>query len=559
MRCRRPRRRARGARRAARPRPADPTHAIPTPISARQSVSPSSTASSFEGGTATSTTVVPATASEPRTPSSSRTSTLPAARLIAAVCSSISSGHPSRATSTRSGVATTAEGSGTASSIFLPASSPPSDVHHHTSRLRERPDLDGDLDDRPERPEGARREPVDVVARDALDRSRAAPHEPPVARDELASPRRCRASGPIRSRRGEEEAVAIVPPTVASSEASAGHSCPPSARTRPEVADPHPRFDDGQHLRGVVRDHAIETRRRELACRPRTGCPCLRGSCRRRSRPASRLRLPRRVPRGPLLRSRLDQIHVPSGMASSGVAGPRRIRPGSGHGEVPAARAVGQHLLRVHPAGRIERAPHARLGGEVVLREHERHEVALLQPDPVLAAERAAGVDAEPDDLLRRSEHALQHARLASVEGQQRMQVAVARVEHVGDGDALAPADRVDAGQDLDQLRARHHAVVEVVVRRDLGDRAERRLPALPEQGALFRRRRHPDRADPVRPPRPPRPHEPPRRRLPRSRPPRPAAPRPRRSGSPRARRLRPRGRSPDPSSRAPPARRPRR
>ena len=38
--------------------------------------------------------------------------------------------------------------------------------------------------------------------------------------------------GPIRSRRGEDDAVAIVPPTVASSEASAGHSCPPSASTR---------------------------------------------------------------------------------------------------------------------------------------------------------------------------------------------------------------------------------------------------------------------------------------------------------------------------------------
>jgi hypothetical protein len=141
---------------------------------------------------------------------------------------------------------------------------------------------------------------------------------------------------------------------------------------------------------------------------------------------------------------------------------------------VPRSLAVGQHLLRVHPPGGIERAPNARLRREVVVGEHERHEVPLLESDAMFARKRAPGVDAEPDDLLRRSEHALQHARLAPVERQEGVKVAVARVEHVGDGDALARADRVDAGQDLDQLRARHHGVVEVVVRRDLRDRPER-------------------------------------------------------------------------------------
>ena len=45
--------------------------------------------------------------------------------------------------------------------------------------------------------------------------------------------------------------------------------------------------------------------------------------------------------------------------------------------------------------------------------------------------------------------------------------------------------DRVDLAQHVDELGARDDRVVQVVVGRDPGDRAERRLAALPEQRAL--------------------------------------------------------------------------
>ena len=49
----------------------------------------------------------------------------------------------------------------------------------------------------------------------------------------------------------------------------------------------------------------------------------------------------------------------------------------------------------------------------------------------------------------------------------------------------LLGGDRVHLAQHLDEPRARHDRVVEVVVGRDAGDRAERRLAALPQQRAL--------------------------------------------------------------------------
>ena len=75
------------------------------------------------------------------------------------------------------------------------------------------------------------------------------------------------------------------------------------------------------------------------------------------------------------------------------------------------------------------------------------------------------------------------------------MQVAVAGVEDVDDDEVVLGRDRVDLAQHLEEPGAGHDRVVEVVVRLDAGDRAERRLATLPEQRALRRVGRDPDRA----------------------------------------------------------------
>ena len=67
----------------------------------------------------------------------------------------------------------------------------------------------------------------------------------------------------------------------------------------------------------------------------------------------------------------------------------------------------------------------------------------------------------------------------------QRVQVAVAGVEDVHRDERVRVGDLVDAPQHLDEAGARDDRVVQVVVGRDAGDRAERRLAALPQQRAL--------------------------------------------------------------------------
>ncbi len=185
---------------------------------------------------------------------------------------------------------------------------------HHTSCLRERPDLDGDLDDRPERPEGPRREPVHVVARDALDRPRAASNEPPITRHELdLDDGVAQGTHPESTRRGRRGGDRPADGRVVGG--IGGPFLPSFCEDALKVADPHPSLDDGQHLRGVVGDHAIETRRRELhidlarvafvSVGPAADDRDTRPAFARREQCLADLSL----------RSRLDQIHVPSGMA----------------------------------------------------------------------------------------------------------------------------------------------------------------------------------------------------------------------------------------------------
>ena len=160
------------------------------------------------------------------------------------------------------------------------------------------------------------------------------------------------------------------------------------------------------------------------------------------------------------------------------------VTPTGLRGYAPARRSAIPRAApcRVGGAVGIEHLVQARLRVEVVRREHPAHEIALLDADAVLARQHAAGFDRSQHDLLAGGVHLLEHAGLARVERQQRMEVAVAGVEHVEHPQAARRRDLVDTAEHLDQPRARHHRVVQVVVGRDARHRAERRLAALPQQ-----------------------------------------------------------------------------
>src|SRR5690606_34073971 len=67
--------------------------------------------------------------------------------------------------------------------------------------------------------------------------------------------------------------------------------------------------------------------------------------------------------------------------------------------ELGAAMQDGEDLPRIEQVIGVEGALHPLLLLQIRLGEHFRHEIALLDPDAVLAGEHAADLDAEPEDV----------------------------------------------------------------------------------------------------------------------------------------------------------------
>ena len=145
-----------------------------------------------------------------------------------------------------------------------------------------------------------------------------------------------------------------------------------------------------------------------------------------------------------------------------------------------------KHLARIEQTLVVERAFHALLLGQIDFVEHLRHQVALLDSDAVLAGEHAADFDAELENVGAESLGALELARGIGVVKDQRMQIAVAGVEHVGDPQTVARRHFPHPRQHQRQLAARNGAVHAIVVRRDAPHRRKRRLAPGPERQPLL-------------------------------------------------------------------------
>ncbi len=106
--------------------------------------------------------------------------------------------------------------------------------------------------------------------------------------------------------------------------------------------------------------------------------------------------------------------------------------------------AIGSTLFGLaRPVG-VERSVAGEPGHRGRRREHQRHEVALLQADAVLARQHSTGGDRDAHDLFAGGVHTVHHPWLALVEHQQRVQVSVAGVEHVHHQQLVALDDLVD-------------------------------------------------------------------------------------------------------------------
>jgi len=60
---------------------------------------------------------------------------------------------------------------------------------------------------------------------------------------------------------------------------------------------------------------------------------------------------------------------------------------------------VGKYLAGIEQALLVERAFEALLVGQIDLGKHGRHQIALLDSDPVLAGQHAAHLHAQPQDI----------------------------------------------------------------------------------------------------------------------------------------------------------------
>ena len=122
---------------------------------------------------------------------------------------------------------------------------------------------------------------------------------------------------------------------------------------------------------------------------------------------------------------------------------------------------------------------------EIVRAEKIRHQVIFLHTHAVLAGNRAAHVDAGANNLRAGGNGAAELVAVASVERDQRMQVAISRVKNVADLESVFLADFFQAAQRFRQLGARNHAIHRVIGWRNAAHRAKGVFAAFPQQIAL--------------------------------------------------------------------------
>src|SRR5574341_1057451 len=103
----------------------------------------------------------------------------------------------------------------------------------------------------------------------------------------------------------------------------------------------------------------------------------------------------------------------------------------------------------------VESALDAMEGFELGGLELHAHRVDLFNTDAVLAGDRAAYLKAQLEDLGAEGFRALELARLVRVVKDERMQVAVPRVEHVGAAQAVLGFELRDLAEHLAEALAR--------------------------------------------------------------------------------------------------------
>src|SRR5277367_5806827 len=122
----------------------------------------------------------------------------------------------------------------------------------------------------------------------------------------------------------------------------------------------------------------------------------------------------------------------------------------------------------------IEDPPQLGHHSQILGRKDQRHLRHLLDSNPMLTAQAAAHFDARLQDVATRLDRAIGLVGVTLVVKHNRMDIAVARMKHVADSHIVAAADADNRTQNIGQPRARNHAVLRRIIRREPSDRAKR-------------------------------------------------------------------------------------
>src|SRR5712692_9939541 len=118
---------------------------------------------------------------------------------------------------------------------------------------------------------------------------------------------------------------------------------------------------------------------------------------------------------------------------------------------------------------------------QVVVAEHQRHKVPLLEADSMFPGEAAAHLDAGLDDLRAHLFCSAQIPFVCGVVEDERVKVPVAGVEDVGHAKAVFLGKLSDEFHDRGKLCPRDHRVLHVIIGADLPHGGEGGFPSLPE------------------------------------------------------------------------------
>src|SRR6186713_3145427 len=135
---------------------------------------------------------------------------------------------------------------------------------------------------------------------------------------------------------------------------------------------------------------------------------------------------------------------------------------------------------------RIEDILHLHHYIEIGVIEDEVHEFLLLNAYAVFTAQRSTGGDANLHDVAPHIQDLIHLVLSPAVEKDERMQVAVTRVEHVRDHKAISIRNAIDFREHAGQLGPRYDRIHDDHIRTDAAHRAECAFAAEPQLSAFL-------------------------------------------------------------------------